>query len=331
MNLHFDNYIAFSYPEEFFLEPYAPAHQYCLFHGHMSIFISLIHDDFDWRFRWQDAGRIVDMPDRQIVKDGIGIPGGKMSVEDFNRHGFQGRVKRTLFYDVDKKFSDKFVLAVLSKGSNRLEVRAQDRTDFPEEVLDHILGSLAFPGEEAYERAREQYGKQETKPPPNTVELRHFPGLGGSERRRPDRFRVVYEGKGMTAAQSEALHDLLKNEEAIFERTKRVIFRYYSETIYPLLESALGVAWEGEEGAEELLPTVREVRDVIPLVQLGSILVHEAREDGSVPVGLRFDCDWDPEHGLGVRVVGRKVEAVGSDYVALCPDLQEWPNLSTED
>ena len=50
-----------------------------------------------------------------------------------------------------------------------------------------------------------------------------------------------------------------------------------------------------------------------------------------MPIGLRFDCDWDDEHGLGVRIVGREVEAVGTDYVALSPGLQEWPDSPVEE
>lgn len=322
MNLHFDDSIAFSYPDEFLLEPYPPAHQYCLFHGRMSIFITLIHDDLTWRFRWQDAGRIVDMPDHQIVKDGIGIPGGKMWVEDFSGHGFQGRVKRTLFYDVNGRFSDKFVLMVLSKGDERIEVRAADNTDFPEDVLEQILKSMSFPGERGYEESREQYRKHPPKPHPNAVKLAQFSKLGGTETQPKDRFRVAYEGDEIAPAQSAALRDFLDHEEAVFEIATRAVFRYYSEAVYPVLEDVLEAAW--------LPPKAKTAEDVVPLIQLASMLVHEPREDGSVPIGLSLYCDWDPEHGLGVRVVGCRVEAVGTDYVALSPDLQEWPDWTGE-
>ncbi len=254
-----------------------------------------------------------------------------MSVEDFSAHGFQGRVKRALFYDVNRRFSYKSVFMVLSKGDKRLEVQAADNSDFAEDILGQILKSMSFPGEPAYEGSREQHREHPPKPHPNTVKLPQFSKLGGTRTQPKERFRVAYDRDEITPAQSEALQDFVNNEEALFNRATRAIFRYYSQAVYPVLENALGAAWEGEQAAEGWPPKVRAVEDIVPLIQLHSILIHEAREDGSVPIGLRLDCDWDVEHGLGVRVVAREVEAVGTDYVALSPDLQEWVDLPAEE
>lgn len=54
------------------------------------------------------------------------------------------------------------------------------------------------------------------------------------------------------------------------------------------------------------------------LAQLRPQAVHIGYVE-SVPwrVGLLYDCDWDPGHGLGVRIVDGRVAEVGSQDICL--------------
>ncbi len=56
--------------------------------------------------------------------------------------------------------------------------------------------------------------------------------------------------------------------------------------------------------------------EMLDLVQFSSIFVLEKQADGTVPIGLRFFCNWSDE-GLGLKLVNNEVVAVGNDYVAL--------------
>ncbi len=58
-------------------------------------------------------------------------------------------------------------------------------------------------------------------------------------------------------------------------------------------------------------PTLRSVAEVKEHVGLHCVHVRPDRR-----VGLELGCSWDPEHGLGVLLSGKRVVALGSAEVA---------------
>lgn len=73
--------------------------------------------------------------------------------------------------------------------------------------------------------------------------------------------------------------------------------------------------YEPEEAAT-LMPPVATIADVLPLIDLRSLYIHDI-VNGNLPyIGFTFGCTWDAEHGLGVLMHGLRAVAVGDGDVA---------------
>jgi hypothetical protein len=199
-------------------------------------------------------------------------------------------------------------------------LRIGDDKDFPLNLVDSILETMAFPGEDHYVESHRLGRVKKEGPSPYVVSLRHFPRLGRKGRKGRAKFDVEYRGATVSDQQLRAVERLSGDEEGLYEEAKFAIFRYYSEHIYPLLSTEIG-------RDDELWPFCQTVEELMRLVKLSSLIVHEPREDGAVAIGLRFQCSWDEEHAMGLRAVGSTIEAVGSDFVALDSRADEWPEF----
>jgi hypothetical protein len=59
------------------------------------------------------------------------------------------------------------------------------------------------------------------------------------------------------------------------------------------------------------LPAVRAPEDLLPLLGIQGIHVHQVSKNGQPYAGLEFECPWDEEHGLGVLMHGTRVVKIG--------------------
>ena len=116
---------------------------------------------------------------------------------------------------------------------------------------------------------------------------------------------------------------MVDNEKSVFHQSQKAVFRYYTEFVYPFFLKE-GLVPEGPDS----IPRISSEQEILPLVKFSSVDVHEQQKDGTVPLGLRFYCNWDDEHGLGLRVIKDRVVAVGTDDVALSPDDFGWEGFS---
>lgn len=318
MNRYVDERIAFSYPEDLRCTRHRRPDQYHLRRGPFHIFVNLPEPGF-WKSLFHDAGHVRQVPPGSVDPQGRPIPTHEERSEAYAGHGFQGRAKSMLSRNRSGEISGKQVDLVFRRGESRIWLRINDDRDFPLDRVDSLLESMAFPGEERYEEARRLGPIKKRVSSPYVVALRYFPGFGRKARKGRARFDVQYEGGAITDPQLRAVERLLDDEEQLYEQAKVAIFRYYTECIYPL-SSQLG-------RHDDLWPPCRTAEDVARLVKLSGLMVHEPREDGAVPIGLRFHCSWDEEHGLGLRAAGPTIEAVGTDFTALSPQGDEWPGF----
>ncbi|WP_119726566.1 DUF6985 domain-containing protein [Thermomonospora amylolytica] len=68
----------------------------------------------------------------------------------------------------------------------------------------------------------------------------------------------------------------------------------------------------------EDLPAIDSAEDVVALIRLQAVNVHQISKDGLPYVGLEFACPWDEEHGLGILMHGsRTVDIGGADTAYL--------------
>jgi hypothetical protein len=319
MNHYVDERIAFSYPEDLRCTWHPRSGEYHLRRGQLHIFITLPELEFrDDLF--DDAAHVWQVPRGSLDSEGERIPCHEQWSEEYAEHGFLGRAKSTLSYSRFDEVDGKQIDLVLSRGVWRIYLRIQDDKDFRLTYVDLILETMAFPGEELYVDSQRLGPSKKKGSSPYTVSLKHFPKFGRKARARSAKFDVEYRGAAVSDQQLQALKGLAGDEERLYEQVKLAVFRYYTECIYPLVSKVIGPN-------AKLWPACETVDDVVGLVKLSSLVVHEPRDDGAVAIGLRFHCSWDEEHGMGVRAVGTTIEAIGTDFVALDSRLEEWPEF----
>ena len=318
MNRYVDDRITFSYPAELRCTWHPGSRTYHLRRGSFHVFISLPEHDF-WESLFNQVEFVSQDPRGSVDALGEPIPTNQEWAEDYAKHGFEGRARSTLGRDRFDQVFGKRVDLVVSRGERRIWLRIDSDKDFPLSLADPILQDMAFPDEETYAEALRLGPVKKLTPSPYVVSLKSFPRFGRRACKGRARYDVEYTGATVSDQQRQAVDRFVRDEEPLYEQAKLAVFRYYSETIYPMT-SQIG-------RYDDLWPSCQTVEEVMRLVKLSSLMVHEPREDGAVVIGLRFHCSWDVEHGLGLRAAGSTIEAVGTDFVALDSGSNEWPEF----
>lgn len=112
--------------------------------------------------------------------------------------------------------------------------------------------------------------------------------------------------KGINNSQREVYKEL--KEEVDFSKIEKGILEYYLSVYeeYRLMDS---------ENADERAPIINSTEEVSKLVKLDHIFISE---DSCVPsVNLMFDCVWDIEAGVGVKLIGGEIEAIADQSTAI--------------
>ncbi len=105
-----------------------------------------------------------------------------------------------------------------------------------------------------------------------------------------------------------AYNSLMDNWEQIQYSILQSIFDYYKEKRKELgYDVSLNVDYP-------LIKTIEQLIEHITLV--GISVPYDFLREGR-DIGLSFDCSWDEENGLGVRLINEKVEEVGYQDVAI--------------
>jgi hypothetical protein len=130
---------------------------------------------------------------------------------------------------------------------------------------------------------------------------------------------------GVSASQRLALNEFVANEKEIFRAVREAIYRHYRENYLPhrdklrraLEETAKinGIRPEGIERVMDGFPEIKTGHELDSLVALIAISVHRP-VNGVSKIGILFQCRWERDEGLGVRIAGSAVEAIGTGEVA---------------
>jgi hypothetical protein len=76
------------------------------------------------------------------------------------------------------------------------------------------------------------------------------------------------------------------------------------------------------EEAAVVMPTLREAKDLTPLIELMSVYVYEVIDDEGPHIGFLFGCTWDQEHALGIMMHGFHLLLMGEADCA----FSGWPD-----
>ncbi len=119
------------------------------------------------------------------------------------------------------------------------------------------------------------------------------------------------EGK-ITEKQKENLIEFTKHEKDLIESIKLAIFEYY-KSVYNDYKSGIDLANKEitKEQLEEILPTPTTPEMLFKSYEIGNIHIKDDKNCKLGTIGLEFDCDWDIENGLGIKIENWKIKEVG--------------------
>ena len=100
---------------------------------------------------------------------------------------------------------------------------------------------------------------------------------------------------------------LYDNRLAVKEQILMAVHEYYLGQVYPQ-KSEIKDVFEVE------LSKIDVKNDIAKLVALHEVFIWT--EEEAQDFGFSFSCDWDPEHGLGVRMVGSEIKVIGGASVS---------------
>ncbi len=108
--------------------------------------------------------------------------------------------------------------------------------------------------------------------------------------------------------QRELFDEFRKNEIQFRRLLVDAIFDYY-QTVAPEYRER----WSDESQA--VLPSIRNSDEVMKLVRPTGLLIGDLLPENK-EIGLLFECSWEEEHGLGVKVENGNIKEVG--YQDIC-------------
>jgi uncharacterized protein DUF6985 len=131
---------------------------------------------------------------------------------------------------------------------------------------------------------------------------------------------------GASDSQHHALKEFVANEKQIFRAVREAIYRHYQENYLPhreqlrsmLRQTATNNGYspaEWEKKGMDDLPDIKTGNELDQKVTLLAISVH-CPVNGVSKIGLLYQCPWERDDDLGVRLAGSVVEAVGTGEVA---------------
>jgi hypothetical protein len=127
-------------------------------------------------------------------------------------------------------------------------------------------------------------------------------------------------------SQRHALDQFVANEKQIFRAVREAVYRHYRENVLPHREQLRSMARETakingyspelfDKMAMRDFPDIKTGNELDSRVALIGISVH-CPVNGVSKIGILYECSWDKDELLGVRIAGSAVEAVGMGEVA---------------
>ena len=121
-------------------------------------------------------------------------------------------------------------------------------------------------------------------------------------------FRLAEAGREPSEKQIEALCRLLPPDSSFFADLPETLLAHYNTARD---ESSLS-----QESIAELFPPIQNAAELDRMIELRGILVWHYDADWSSYIGVLAECNWEEEHGLGIKVVdGVPIEIGNQDIV----------------
>lgn len=104
-----------------------------------------------------------------------------------------------------------------------------------------------------------------------------------------------------------------------FQSIKNNLSHQIEAAIYSYYNSVVGEYRDrlGNEFADKMAPILSQPSQIADLVTPTEIMLQQAFDSTDRIVGLLFDCTWEPELGLAVKIVNENIEEVGIQDIVL--------------
>ncbi len=205
--------------------------------------------------------------------------------------GTTGQEKTKPFPTPDKARKEYDKLSAEKTGKGYEEVQNLNLPPFPSMKWDEYfwVGNIRLPSWAGFQSRGGDYGgSSSSKPSDGTVSL----SVETEEMAEP------------SPAQIAAMNYLLGHEAEIFAAISQAIVDEF-----PQIKADFG-DWYTET-TEKQLPDVKVANDLKKLIGVSIVHIQSDEERGESYIGFEFGCDWEEEHGLGVKTHHGRVIEVG--------------------
>lgn len=111
--------------------------------------------------------------------------------------------------------------------------------------------------------------------------------------------------------QKEAYTNFVENMDDILTKVEEAIFDYYQEVHMDYREMV------GENEADKVAPIIENKEELSQLVEPTQLIIRRVRKNGVRRIGLLFNCTWEIEHGLAVKIENEGIVEVGFQDIVL--------------
>lgn len=112
-------------------------------------------------------------------------------------------------------------------------------------------------------------------------------------------------------SQEDAYTNFILNMDTIMKDAEVKIFEYYQEICMEYREMV------GVEDADKIAPIIHDKAEMKDLVTLEEIVINRAIVKNIREVGLLFECTWEEEHGMGVKIENEQITEVEYQDIVL--------------
>ena len=112
-------------------------------------------------------------------------------------------------------------------------------------------------------------------------------------------------------AQKDAYKNFIHNMNDIIRKVEDALFDSYQEVYIDYREMF------NSEEVDKLVPIIKDKRELANLMSPTQLIIRRVRKNGIRRVGLLFDCTWEIEHGVGVKIENEEVTEVGFQDIIL--------------
>ncbi|WP_427182385.1 DUF6985 domain-containing protein [Paenibacillus sp. TC-CSREp1] len=111
--------------------------------------------------------------------------------------------------------------------------------------------------------------------------------------------------------QKEAYTNFIGNMDDIMTKVEAAIFDYYQEVYMDYREMV------GEDEADKIAPIIENKEELDHLIEPTQLIIRRVRKNGVRRIGLLFNCTWEIEHGLAVKIEDEEIVEVGFQDIVL--------------